>query len=469
MIRQNQGKINIIIASFDIAIAVACVYLGLFILRLLDPENFSGYRGGTGFVIYLFVIAGVHFLCYYRFRFYKSHRAVKFLNEWQQISKACFLAFVISQICVFIFFRDNGMYEITASFGMINYWMITIYKYSVRLILKFLRSKGYNIKYLLIIGKNQCTENFIEKVEQQRGFGYKIAGILGDDSFENIPFLGEIDDIDKCVAETLIDEIIITVADDPELLKKIVDRCNYHGIKFTIMLDIFYIFNDKFYVYEFDNMLSVSTYNIPLEGTLNYMTKRAFDIIVSLICMIILSPLMLAVTIIIKATSRGGAIYKQTRMGLNRKEFTMYKFRSMKTMKSAKTADSGEMQDAEYKMTEKKDPRVTKIGAFIRKSGIDELPQLYNVIKGDMSLVGPRPELPYHVGHFKDEIPFYMVKHYVKPGISGWAQVNGLRGNTSISERIKYDIYYIENWSLWFDIKILVLTLFKGIFSKNAY
>jgi lipopolysaccharide/colanic/teichoic acid biosynthesis glycosyltransferase len=174
---------------------------------------------------------------------------------------------------------------------------------------------------------------------------------------------------------------------------------------------------------------------------------------------------MLIVAVIIKATSKGEAIYKQTRMGLNRKEFTMYKFRSMKT----ETVNAGEMQDAEHKMTEKSDPRVTKIGAFIRKSGIDELPQLYNVIKGEMSLVGPRPELPYHVGHFKDEIPFYMVKHYVKPGISGWAQVNGLRGNTSIEERIKYDIYYIENWSLWFDIKILFLTLFKGIFSENAY
>jgi len=231
-------------------------------------------------------------------------------------------------------------------------------------------------------------------------------------------------------------------------------------VKFTIFLDIFSIFNNKFYIYDFDNMLSVSTYNIPLESFFNYMTKRAFDIIVSLLSLIILSPLMITVAVIIKATSKGGAVYRQTRMGLNRKEFMMYKFRSMKL---------DEMKADEYKMAEKDDGRCTKIGAFIRKYGIDELPQLFNVIKGEMSLVGPRPELPYHVNHFKDEIPFYMIKHYVKPGISGWAQVNGLRGNTSIEERIKYDIYYIENWSLWFDIKIIFLTFFKGVFNENAY
>ena len=460
MIRQNQGKINIIFVFIDVAIVIACVYLSLLILDFLSIGSF--HDDSSNFAFYVFMLAGLHLFCYNIFKFYKSHRVSRFLYEWKQISKACFSAFIVSQIFVFLFFRNDIAYEITVCFAGINYFSLIFYKYAVRQILKFFRGKGYNLKYLVIIGKNKCTGNFIEKIDQQRGFGYKIAGIFGDDSFKNIPYLGGINEIDGYMAATLIDEVIITVADNPELLKQIVDKCNYHGIKFTILLDIFSIFNDKFYVYEFDNMLSVSTYNIPLESSFNYITKRAFDIVVSLLSLIVLSPLMIAVAVIIKATSKGGAVFKQTRMGLNRKEFMMYKFRSMKI---GETNEKG----AEYKMAEKGDDRCTKIGAFIRKYGIDELPQLFNVLKGDMSLVGPRPELPYHVNHFKDEIPFYMVKHYVKPGISGWAQVNGLRGNTSIEERIKYDIYYIENWSLWFDIKIIFLTFYKGVFNENAY
>jgi len=458
MIRQNQGKINIIFVFFDIAIIVICAYLCYFVLEYLKIVKFS--YNNSSFILYLFLLICFHIFFYYRYEFYKSHRASRFLNELKQISKACLFAFIPSQICLFVLFDAKINYEFTILFSFINYIALSAYKYIVRRLLKFFRSKGYNIKYLIIVGKNQCTESFIKKVEQRNEFGYKIAGIFGDKSFEKIPFLGEMDEMDEYMANTLVDEAIITVEDNPELLKQIVDKCNYHGVKFTIMLDIFSIFNDKFYIYEFDNMLSVSTYNIPLENTFNYLTKRLFDVIISVLSLIILSPLMTTVAIIINATSKGGVLYRQTRMGLNRKEFLMYKFRSMK---------AEEAKDAENKMAQKGDIRCTKIGAFIRKFGIDELPQLFNVLKGDMSLVGPRPELPYHVKHFKEEIPLYMVKHYVKPGISGWAQVNGLRGNTSIEERIKYDIYYIENWSLWFDIKIIFFTFYRGVFNENAY
>jgi len=458
MIRQNQGIINIIFVFFDVAIIAVCVYFGLAAARLFAVGRL--YADDTGFAAYVFLLSGFHIFCYHKAGFYKSHRADRFFHEWRQITKACFSAFIVSQIVVFVFFRDDIAYELTICFAVLNYLSLTLYKFSVRRALKLFRSKGYNVKYLVIVGKNKCTGEFIEKIAQESGYGYRIAGIFGDRSFEGIPFLGEIEELDGYIASTLIDEIIITVADNPELLKKIVDKCNYHGIKFTVLLDIFSIFNGKFYIREFDNMFSLSTYHVPLEATFNYVSKRVFDIVVSLLALAALSPLMVAVAIIIKATSKGGAIYKQTRMGLNRREFQMYKFRSMKIEA---------MEGTEHKMTEKDDSRRTKIGTFIRKYGIDELPQLFNVLKSEMSLVGPRPEIPYHVSHFKDEIPLYMVKHYAKPGISGWAQVNGLRGNTSIKDRIEYDIYYIENWSLWFDIKIIFLTFYKGVFNENAY
>lgn len=203
----------------------------------------------------------------------------------------------------------------------------------------------------------------------------------------------------------------------------------------------------------------MSLRNVPLDNKLNAFIKRLSDIVISIIGIIVSSPLMIGVAIAIKATSKGKIIFKQERIGYNRKRFTMYKFRSMK--------ENSEILD---KMTEKDDERCTKVGKFIRRFSIDELPQLFNVLIGNMSLVGPRPETPFFVSKFQKSIPQYMLKHYVKPGMTGWAQVNDLRGgDTSIEERIKYDMYYIENWTFMFDIKILFMTLTKGIFSKNGF
>ena len=199
---------------------------------------------------------------------------------------------------------------------------------------------------------------------------------------------------------------------------------------------------------------------IPLDNLLNKFIKRSIDIVGSLFAIIIFSPIMLIVAIAIKLTSKGELIFKQERVGLNRKTFTMYKFRSMRIQ---------DPNEEKSEWTVKDDPRKTKVGNFIRKTSIDELPQFFNVLKGDMSLIGPRPERPFYVEKFKDEIPKYMVKHQVRPGITGWAQVNGWRGDTSIEKRIECDIYYIENWSISLDIKILFLTVFKGFVNKNAY
>ena len=199
---------------------------------------------------------------------------------------------------------------------------------------------------------------------------------------------------------------------------------------------------------------------MPLTNWLNRFVKRAVDIFGALVAIILFSPTMIVVSIIIKMTDSGPLIYKQERVGLKNEPFNMYKFRSMVVQKEA---------DEKSKWTVKDDPRVTPIGRFMRKTSIDELPQLFNILKGDMSLVGPRPERPQFVEKFKEEIPRYMIKHQVRPGLTGWAQVNGYRGDTSIRKRIEYDLYYIENWTLGFDFKIILLTFFKGFINKNAY
>ena len=212
-----------------------------------------------------------------------------------------------------------------------------------------------------------------------------------------------------------------------------------------------------------EDLLGLPVVNIryvPLSDTFNALVKRTMDVVGSLMCIVLFSPVMLVTAIAIKKSSPGPLIFTQDRVGLHNQEFRMYKFRSM-TVQDEKEEKKG--------WTTKNDPRVTKVGKVIRKTSIDELPQLFNVLKGDMSLIGPRPERPQYVEKFREEIPRYMVKHQVRPGMTGWAQVNGYRGNTSIRKRIEYDIYYIEHWSVAFDIKILVLTVFKGFINRNAY
>ena len=204
----------------------------------------------------------------------------------------------------------------------------------------------------------------------------------------------------------------------------------------------------------------VDTRYVPLDSYFMALSKRIFDILFSLFAIILTSPIMILSVIMIKLTSPGPVIYKQERVGLNRKKFYMYKFRSMKVQTE---------QEEKTKWSTKNDPRKTKWGSFMRKTSIDELPQFFNVLKGDMSIIGPRPERPYFVEKFKDEIPRYMIKHQVRPGITGWAQVSGFRGDTSIEGRIEHDLEYIENWTFFFDIKIVFLTIFKGFVNKNAY
>ena len=214
------------------------------------------------------------------------------------------------------------------------------------------------------------------------------------------------------------------------------------------------------YTEDIQGLSAINIRYVPLSNTFNQIVKRVFDVIYALIGIIITSPIMLVCAILVKATSEGPVIFKQERVGLHNKHFWMYKFRSMR------------MQDenSEKKAwTTKDDPRVTKVGAVLRKTSLDELPQLFNILKGDMSLVGPRPERPQFVEQFKEEIPRYMIKHQVRPGLTGWAQVNGYRGDTSIYKRIEYDLFYIENWSMWLDLRIIFRTFFVGFINKNAY
>ena len=258
-----------------------------------------------------------------------------------------------------------------------------------------------------------------------------------------------------------LDEIVVTLAlKEYGRLEEIVNLCEKSGVHTKFIPDYNSVIPSKPYTEDLAGLPAINIRHVPLTNTVNAFFKRLTDLLGSLIGIIVISPLLLVCAIMIKFTSKGPIIFKQERVGLHNRSFYMYKFRSM--------CEQTE-EDEKKGWTTKDDPRVTKFGKFMRRTSIDELPQLFNIFLGQMSLVGPRPERPQFVEKFKEEIPRYMIKHQVRPGLTGWAQVNGYRGNTSIRKRIEYDLYYIENWTYGLDIRILFLTIFKGFINKNAY
>jgi Undecaprenyl-phosphate glucose phosphotransferase len=329
-----------------------------------------------------------------------------------------------------------------------------------------MRTKGYNIKHVLLVGYSRAAEEYIDKIRANPEWGYEIYGILDDTVpttavYKGVRVIGGVDNLEPMLAANELDEVSITLSlSDYDMLESIVKLCEKSGVHTCFIPDYNSVIPSRPYFEDLDGLAVVNIRRVPLTNTGNKFIKRIIDIVGAIVAIVVFSPIMLLAAIGVKATSRGPLIFKQERVGLHNKPFKMYKFRSMEVQSEA---------DERKGWTTKNDPRVTKIGKILRKTSIDELPQFFNVLKGDMSLIGPRPERPLFVEKFKEEIPRYMIKHQVRPGITGWAQVNGYRGDSSIKKRIEYDLYYIENWSMALDFKILFLTFFKGFVNKNAY
>ena len=358
--------------------------------------------------------------------------------------------------------------EFLGIFLAANLAILVVYRVVVKMMLFRLRRLGYNRKYLLILGAGSVGRNFYKNLLQFPELGYEVFGFLDDNLKEHPPtgmpmppILGGLDRLDEVLRRHTIDEVIVALPLAAHgKLADIIETCDNNGVKTLIIPDYFDLLPARPYFDNFAGIPLINVRDIPLDELGNRILKRTFDIVFSIFAIIITSPIMLFAAIGIKLTSPGPIIFKQERMGLDRRTFIMYKFRTMH-VSDQKTADTT--------WTVENDPRRTRFGAFLRRTSIDELPQFFNVLKGDMSVVGPRPERPYFVEQFRDEIPKYMVKHHVRPGITGWAQTNGLRGDTSIRERIRHDLYYLENWSFMFDLKIIILTILRGFVNRNAY
>lgn len=325
-------------------------------------------------------------------------------------------------------------------------------------ILRYYRGQGYNQKHVAIVGNGHLAKQYLQNIRENPKMGIHSIGYI---SREKRPELGEClgsyEDLEKILVRHKPDELIVALEPhETQFMKPVLDSADKEGIRLSLIP----FYNDYIPSHPTIEVIGqtrlIDMRATPLDNLGWAILKRAMDIAGSLMLIILTSPIMLATAIGVRLSSPGPILFRQERIGKNKKPFTMLKFRSMKQNAKETTAWSTNS-----------DPRKTRFGSFIRKYSIDELPQLFNVLAGDMSLVGPRPEIPFHVRHFKEEVPLYLVRQQVRPGMTGWAQVNGLRGDTSIEERVKYDIWYIENWSLELDIRILLKTAFGGMINNE--
>ncbi|MBN1056571.1 undecaprenyl-phosphate glucose phosphotransferase [Clostridium botulinum] len=455
MIKENQNLLNKINAFSDILILFISMVLAYLIrFHVFSPD--SEYIKLVKYIQFTLIIVPINLILYNFFNLYHSFRTTAFKNEFKKIIKANTILLAILLSLLFVSKLINISRWVIIIFYFVNIVLITSKRFILRRTLSKMRSKGMNLKHVIIIGAGKTAQEYLNVIKENKSFGYNYIGYVANSSNFEGRKLGNFNDLYEILNTFNTDEVICALdIEDAKHLESIVNACEKSGTKISIIPFCYKYIPSKPYIDQLGSIPLINVRRIPLDNFGNAFMKRTLDIIGSLILIILTSPIMIFTALAIKVTSKGPIIFKQNRVGLNKKNFTMYKFRSMKVNNEETTGWSTN-----------NDPRKTKFGSFIRKFSIDELPQFFNVLNGDMSLVGPRPEIPHFVDEFKDEIPLYMVKHQVKPGITGLAQVNGFRGDTSIKKRIEYDIHYIENWDILMDIGILFNTAFKG-FKNN--
>ena len=449
-------------------IVLAVSYISAWFLRFMGPFAYSAEKG-LSFEQYMlaliFIIPG-YLLLYQAFTLYEPLHMQGRRLMLANIIKANVLGMLVFVFLLYML-KESDFSRLTVYiFCVVNILLEWGVRMLIFAVLRDMRKKGLNQKQIILVGYSRAAEEYIDRIEANPQWGYIVRGILDDNVpagtvYKGIKVIGRIANLTVILPANRLDEIAITLGlSEYYRLEEIVAMCEKSGVHTKFIPDYNKIIPTKPYTEDILGLPVINIRYVPLSNTFNAMVKRVMDILGSIAAIIVSSPVMLLMCILIKATSPGPLIYKQERVGLHNKTFWMYKFRSMEIQPESEEKKA---------WTVKNDPRVTGIGKFMRRTSIDELPQLFNILKGDMSLVGPRPERPFFVEKFREEIPRYMVKHQVRPGLTGWAQVNGYRGDTSIRKRIDCDLYYIENLSIGFDIKILFLTIFKGFINKNAY
>ncbi len=408
------------------------------------------------------------FLVYVFSRLYRIDRMPSRIDEFYRVVSATTVGTLMGVALSSLLFKNSTL-ELDYSRGMVLYgWLSTIAFVTVGRVLHAqiragLREKGWGHDRVLIVGTGDVGLMIYHKIQSNPGMGYEVVGLVNASGANNLPpglpILGHADDLAPLISEHEIDEVIIALpeATHQEILL-LISECERGKVTIKVFPDVFQYMAGQVSIGDLGGLPLLTVRDVALRGW-RRVAKRFIDIVGAACALVVLSPLLMLVAILIKLDSRGSAFYAQERMGLDGRPFMIFKFRSMRT--DAEADGPG--------WTVEDDPRTTRLGRLIRRINVDEFPQLINVLIGEMSLVGPRPERPIWVNQYRRSIPRYMDRHWEQGGMTGWAQVNGLRGDTSIPERIKYDLWYIENWSLLLDIKILIRTVFNLFRSPNAY
>jgi exopolysaccharide biosynthesis polyprenyl glycosylphosphotransferase len=417
---------------------------------------FQAYLEASIFLVVVWIFIFRHF------DFYRPRRNTTPIDEFYQIIKAVSLG-MLTMMSMSFFYRGFSFSRLV----FLYIWLISIFLLTIsRTILIYIEHRrhrnGKGVLNVALLGKALTLHSIIENINKFPGLGLKICGHIGEknDALPQIAHLGSISELPEIIRKKGIHTLIIASGERPgEDLWSILNLCEGLNVEFLLLPDLVEIFTSQLQIFQIGGLPTLRIKDVRMKGWQG-LIKRAFDILFSIITLIILSPLFFIIGLFIKMDSKGRIFYKQDRVGFDGKEFMIYKFR---TMREDAEAVTGPVWATEQ------DPRRTRVGKFLRRTSLDELPQFFNVLKGDMSVVGPRPERKFFVEKFKTQIPRYLERHRVKSGLTGWAQINGLRGNSPIEERTQFDIFYIENWSLAFDFKIILKTIRAVMVGENSY
>ena len=467
MIKENQRLFNISLVLIDVLVITLSLYCSFWLrfnTTIFGP--IGGHLGVMSYTLFLvFAVIPTYLILYFAFGLYKPRRTYKnIFSEATQIIKVNIVAFFVLVSILFIINQPNFSRIMLFLMAVIGSFFGIIERFVVRSALRKVRINNRNLKHILVVGDNDLAFTFAQKIKDNPYMGYVVSGVLGRSEhigreIAGTRVIGAFKDLDDVLENNRYDRVVLAIPLKYYYrINELVESCEKYGIKAEIIPDYIRYFPAQPSVDMIEDIPIINIRYVPLDDEFNKFLKYTSDYVFSVIAIIITSPIMILTAIAIKLTSEGPIIFKQERIGHNAKPFMMYKFRSMKVQ---------DPSEEKSEWTTKDDPRKTVVGNFIRKTSIDELPQFFNVLKGDMSVVGPRPERPYFVEQFKENVPKYMVKHQVRPGITGWAQIHGCRGDTSIKKRIEYDIEYVENWHMGLDLAIMIKTALKK--NSNAY
>jgi exopolysaccharide biosynthesis polyprenyl glycosylphosphotransferase len=412
------------------------------------------------------IVIPVWLLLFNRRGMHQARRNVYFSDEFFAIVRLVFIGMVIVMAAAF-FYRAFSYSRLVFVLLTIN--GIILVSVGRFLVMKFEQrwyKTGHDLKRVILVGTNTTAKRIFELISHHASFGYDVAGFFSPDRGRTLEgtsatFLGTVPSVPAFVKEHAIDIVLVALeSKDHPILFDLVRQCEGLNTEIMMVPDLLEMMTSQVRIKELEGIPFIRVKTMPM-GTWNQIVKRTFDVVFASFILILISPLLLLIALLIKLTSSGPVFFLQERIGLDGESFRVMKFRSMRIDAEKSTGPV---------WAQKNDPRTTELGRFLRRFSLDELPQLLNVLKGEMSLVGPRPERPHFVEQFRKEVPKYLDRHRVKTGMTGWAQVNGLRGaDASIEERTKFDVYYVENWSLVFDLKIILKTIRAVLFGKDAY